>query len=66
MATTVRNILQAFESLPENEKHELASEIIRRSNELNLPPLSDEDFVMNAEELFSDLDRRESQVGESN
>jgi hypothetical protein len=65
MTVAVQNILKSYERLPEVEKRELAAEIIRRSLELNLSPLSDEDFVLNAEEIFLELDRRESKNGKS-
>lgn len=65
MITAVRNLLSAFESLPKTEKQQFASEIIRRSVNLDLPPLSDEDMVLSAEELFLELDRREAKDGKS-
>ncbi|MDZ7289491.1 MAG: hypothetical protein ONB44_19125 [candidate division KSB1 bacterium] len=60
METAVQTILQSYELLPEFEKRKVAYEIIRRSLEFNLPPLSDEELVINADELFLELDRRES------
>jgi hypothetical protein len=63
MTVATQHILRSFELLPEPEKRELAYEIIRRSLEFNLPPLSDEELVLNAEALFLELDRRESQNG---
>lgn len=60
METAVQTILQSYELLPEFAKRKVAYEIIRRSVEFNLPPLSDEELVLNAEELFLELDRRES------
>ena len=65
MTTAVRNLLSAFESLPKTEKQQFASEIIRRSVNLELSPLSDEDMVRSAEELFLELDRREAKDGKS-
>lgn len=63
MPTSVKDILQSFELLSENEKKELASEIIKRSAKFDLPPLTDKDLVDCAEELFLELDRRESKNG---
>jgi len=60
MGTTVRDLLVSFESLSEAEKKEVASEILRRSAKFDILPLSDEEFVLNAEGLFLELDRRES------
>jgi hypothetical protein len=59
MSTTVQEILDSFERLPEGEKRELAAEIIRRTAHLELPPLTDEDLILIAEELFLELDKRE-------
>jgi len=65
MTTAVQNILHSYETLPELEKRELAYEILRRSSKLDFPPLSDEELVLNAEELFLELDQREAENGES-
>jgi hypothetical protein len=60
MSTTVEEILDSFDHLSEAEKRELASEIIRRTAEFDLPTLTDEELIMNAEVLFLELDKRES------
>ncbi len=60
MAATVVEILRAFECLSEPEKKDLAAEILRRSTRWQWPPLSDEELVLNAEEVFLELDRAES------
>ncbi len=60
MTIAVQNILKSYDQLPEQEKRELAAEIIRRSLKLNLPPLSDEDLVLSAEEIFLEHDRTEA------
>ena len=59
MTTSSQNILDSFDQLPESEKQQVASEIIRRTVNLNLPALSDEELVLSAEELFLELDQRE-------
>ena len=63
MPTVVENILHSFEALPEADKRELAAEIMRRFLRFESPPLSDDDLVGNAENLFLDLDRREEENG---
>ncbi|MBM3801356.1 MAG: hypothetical protein FJW26_03490 [Acidimicrobiia bacterium] len=63
MSPTVRELLLTFEGLSEAEKKELAWEILRRSAKFEILPLSDEELVLNAEELFLELDRRESTNG---
>jgi len=60
MSPAVQQILESFDHLPRQEKQELASEILRRSTSYNLPPLSDEDLVLNAEAVFLELDQREA------
>jgi hypothetical protein len=63
MSTTVEEILDSFDHLSEAEKRELASEIIRRIVVFDLPLLTDEELVLNAEALFLELDQRESTNG---
>ncbi|MBM4042785.1 MAG: hypothetical protein FJ290_30215 [Planctomycetes bacterium] len=60
MTATVRGLLQRFDSLPEPDRRELAAEILRRSLYAECDPLSDDDLVRSAEELFRELDREES------
>ncbi len=62
MNTTVELLLESFDRLPDVEQRRLASEILRRTVNRDLPPLSDEDLVLNAEELFQELDLRESEA----
>ena len=42
MHATSQNILEAFNQLPEIEKHAIASEIIKQVALLDIPPLTDE------------------------
>ncbi len=60
MSASVKHILKSFDLLSDKEKKEVASEIIRRSINFDLPPLSDKELVLSAEELFLELDRQES------
>jgi hypothetical protein len=64
MSTAVQNILDSIEQLSEPEKLELISEIMRRTVSLNVPPLTDEELVLIAEEGFLELDKRESLDGQ--
>ena len=61
MTTQVQNLLHSFDLLPEGDKRELASEILRRSVTLDSVPLSDEQLASTAEEVFLELDRREAE-----
>jgi hypothetical protein len=62
MNTTVELLLESFDRLPDVEQRRLASEILRRTVNRDLPPLSDDDLVLSAEELFQELDLRESEA----
>jgi hypothetical protein len=48
--------LTTFDRLTDSERFDLASEILKRTAYLDFPPLSDEDLVLNAEEIFPQLD----------
>jgi hypothetical protein len=60
MTAQVQEILHTFDLLSEGDKRELAGEILRRTLMLDVPPLSDEQLVGAAEELFLQLDRSEA------
>ena len=59
MTAEVENILRSFESLPEEDRRELASEIIRRSLKLPAARLSEEELVLIAEDFFLELEPSE-------
>ena len=61
MVTDIKEILNTFEHLSEDDKKNLASEILRRTVKFDFLPLADEDLIQSAEKLFLELDRRESQ-----
>jgi hypothetical protein len=60
MSTATQHLLDAFDLLSAAEKQRVICEILRRVQDLDLPPLSDEELVANAEALFLELDRREA------
>ena len=60
MITSAQNLLKSFDRLPDADKKEVASEIMRRVVHFDLPTLSDEELVLSAEELFLELDRDEA------
>jgi hypothetical protein len=60
MSTATQHLLDAFDLLSAAEKQTVICEILRRVQDLELPPLSDEEVVANAEALFLELDRREA------
>ena len=59
MGTDIQGILQSFDLLPDSQKREVVSEIVRRSLQLDWPLLSDDDLVSAADDLFLQLDRNE-------
>ena len=60
MTKSVEQLLESFEQLPETEKRELASEIIKRSLTLDLPELTDEMLLFAADQTFLQLHKEES------
>ena len=65
MHTTPQNILEAFNQLPEIEKHALASEIIKQVVLLDIPPLTDEALTEIADALFVEHDKTEAEDAET-
>jgi hypothetical protein len=60
MALSAQQIIESFEGLSESEKQRVAYEILRRSIYVDVPPLTDEELVAAAEDVFLALDARES------
>ena len=60
MPTTSQNILEAFNQLPETEKHAIASETIKQVALLDFPPLTDEGLTEIADALFVEHDKMEA------
>jgi len=65
MSTSAQNLIESFDKLPESEKQEVASVILRRTINFDMPAFSDEELVLSAEELFLELDRREAEDAQS-
>ncbi len=63
MSIAIKDILKSFEVLPDNEKREVAYEVLRKTAKFDFPPLTDEELINSADELFLELDRRESKNG---
>ncbi|MDE0424957.1 MAG: hypothetical protein OXN25_08830 [Candidatus Poribacteria bacterium] len=60
MQASLENILEAFNQLPEIEKHTIASEIIKQVTSLDIPPLTDEALTEIADALFVEHDKMEA------
>jgi hypothetical protein len=65
MTALAQEILNSFDRLPAPEQLEIAVEILRRLVNFDFPPLTDEDLVLNAEELFLALDHQEAEYEQS-
>jgi hypothetical protein len=61
MITTTQEVLEKFQLLPTFEKKQFISIVLRDSLDVETPTLSDDELVLNAEELFLDLDRLEAE-----
>ena len=62
MTPTVESLLVSFEQLTEPEKHDLAIEVVRRTDIFGAPEFSDQELALAAEDLFLALDREESEM----
>ncbi|QQW28533.1 hypothetical protein AP9108_26815 [Arthrospira sp. PCC 9108] len=60
MNTLAQEILKNFDELSKTEQQAIAAEILKRVINFDVPPLTDEDLVLNAEELFLALDEQEA------
>ena len=59
MTAAVKQLLDSFEALSNDEKVEAVAEIVRRAGHLDYPPLDDETLAQMAAERFQELDREE-------
>ncbi|MGG6285809.1 hypothetical protein ACQ4M3_29875 [Leptolyngbya sp. AN03gr2] len=60
MNNAAEQLLNAFEQLPDLEKQQVATEILRWTLIQEIPELSDEALILNAEALFLSLDEFEA------
>ena len=60
MTRAAKQIIESFESLPEPDRQSVVVEILRRAAADAYPALEDEDLVFAADQVFLELDRRES------
>lgn len=56
---TAKKLLNAFDSLAETDRHEVAREILRRTALAEHGPPDDAELLALADEVFLELDRRE-------
>jgi len=60
MGTPAQNLIDTFDGLPDIEKREVAAASLRRTAEIAVPSLSDDELVLIADETFLELDRSEA------
>ncbi len=60
MTRYMERLLALFDGLSERERHEAATEILRRVAKLEYPPLDDEALTQISSTTFQELDARES------
>ena len=60
MSSQTAELLQAFESLPEDEKRIFIAEFLRRSVPFDSGPLEDEEIADSGDQLMSALDADET------
>ena len=59
MTRAAQKILETFDALPKNDQKEITVEILRRASAESYGDLDDSDFVLAADQIFLELDRRE-------
>ena len=62
MTATVEYLLKSFEQLTAPEKHDLAVEVLRRTDIFAAPAFSDDELTLAVEDLFLALDREEAEA----
>lgn len=59
MTRAAQKVLDTFEALPEEDKNEIAAEILRRTSAEDYEDLDDSALTLAADQVFLELDRRE-------
>ena len=65
MTETASQLLNAFDSLPVEEQHQLLAAMLRRAGELPNTFLAEDDLVSLADNLFQALDQEEANGNKS-
>jgi hypothetical protein len=61
MTNAARQLIASFEALPEEEKHEVLGQLLRRLMEQPYASPSNEELTGAADLVFQEYDRREAQ-----
>lgn len=59
MTEAAQKLLDAFDTLPGDERHHVAVEILRRTALLGSDPPADDELMLAADRIFLDLERHE-------
>ncbi len=60
MTQLAENLISTFDRLPLTEQKEVTKLILKRNIEIDIPPVTDDELVLAAEDIFLELDRREA------
>ncbi len=60
MKSDLKHIIDDFGALPDHEKREVLAELIRMSQHIEYPSISDEELLSAANDVFLGYDQRES------
>lgn len=60
MTAQGKHIIEEFQALPDTAKREVLAELLRTSRFIDYPPVSDDELVSAADEVFLQYDRREA------
>ena len=61
MGDAARHLLKSFEALSDTEQREVLAQLLRRAAEMPYPFPTDEDLLQAADQVFQELDRRETE-----
>jgi hypothetical protein len=60
MTSAAQQFLRSFKSLPQTDQHDVLIQLLRMPIEADYAAPSDEDLIHAADEIFAELDKRES------
>lgn len=61
MTEAARKLLETFDSLPETDRQEVATAILRRAAAVESGDIDDAELLWAADQVFLELDRQETQ-----
>lgn len=62
MTAAAEHIIEDFEALPEPEKREVLAKLLQIAGHMDYGPLSDEELLASADEIFVMFDRKEESL----